>query len=902
MSSDSRTRSLREGERYIQQGKISLAINEYLKIVKDDPADVLTLNIIGDLYLREGKVSEANRLFLQVAEQYTRDNFLQKAIAVYKKILNADPHNLQVNSLLASLYVHQGMSVDARSQYMFLASLCAKEGNVREVQSALAKVAEIDPTNSMVHLKLAESYQVQDRKDEAYLAFAAAARAQVKQGDFHAAMISYRRALALNIASTEALKGYLESALQAGDLKDALDQVKGSIDAASPDPALLELLGRANLGAGNIDRAEKCFQTLLGIDESKLDLLTFLSSTLLKTGDPDRALHCLEPAVPVAITRRETGKLAEAYGRILEIYPNHLATLKALAEIFSAANDGKSYTGALERIAECCLNSGNPSEALDTLERIIETAPDNERYLAWHRQVFEQAFPTSPYRLPRAIAEGDTARGLEVAAAPAASKAPGTAGSDSLIVEVDLLLNYGMKEKALELLRSLEAKRPKDMEVRSRLAILFRDLGENRLAAEQYLLMSALKREAGDEEGARQLLQNAVEFEPDLADPELDVISFAQEHGLQLEIAGSTNRARPDSLELDLSGDLSEIFFKDEKEITEAPESPSEAASDAIADELTMPVPQAAEAESIEEQLQEVDFYVRLGFNDEARAKLSQIAANCPDHPDLSPRCEQLGIDLDAIRRKAPLAPAGSPSQDAAGPPLAAPPEDFLLAELQKPPQIGEEGELKGESSVSSAGAPASSQDAAALDTAGTTLGTDDTASAKPVFAAPTSAPADSPAQTNSMFVDLIEEVNALTNQEITREDFETHFNLGIAFREMGLPEDAIKEFQIAVKALDRGSSPTEFVQCCGMLSTCFLERNMPRSAIRWCQTGLTVKEISTHESMALQYDMAVAYASVGDIIRAVACFEIIFGFDPGYRDVAQRIDALKSGTERHAL
>jgi tetratricopeptide (TPR) repeat protein len=144
--------------------------------------------------------------------------------------------------------------------------------------------------------------------------------------------------------------------------------------------------------------------------------------------------------------------------------------------------------------------------------------------------------------------------------------------------------------------------------------------------------------------------------------------------------------------------------------------------------------------------------------------------------------------------------------------------------------------------------------------------------------------------------------VNSLTNLEITREDFETHFNLGIAFREMGLTEDGIKEFQIAIKALDPQESPREFIQCCGMLSTCFLERDMPRSAIRWCRTGLNIKEISSHETMALRYDMAIANTAAGDVDQALESLGTIFGLDPSYRDVAQRIDTLKSGLDRHAL
>jgi hypothetical protein len=110
----------------------------------------------------------------------------------------------------------------------------------------------------------------------------------------------------------------------------------------------------------------------------------------------------------------------------------------------------------------------------------------------------------------------------------------------------------------------------------------------------------------------------------------------------------------------------------------------------------------------------------------------------------------------------------------------------------------------------------------------------------------------------------------------------------------MGLVDDAIKEFQGAMKVLDTAKSPREAVQCCGMLSTCFLDKGMPRSAIRWCQTGLGVKDISQHETLALQYDLGLAHSLAGDSEKALDCYGNIFSVDPSYRDVAQKIDHIR--------
>ena len=105
MTADSKLRIQNEAERLMTQGKIPQAIDEYLKIVQNDPEDIMTLNTIGDLYLTIGYTEKANSCFVKVAEKYFGNNFFLKAIAVYKKILNADPNNLEINATVAYLYL-----------------------------------------------------------------------------------------------------------------------------------------------------------------------------------------------------------------------------------------------------------------------------------------------------------------------------------------------------------------------------------------------------------------------------------------------------------------------------------------------------------------------------------------------------------------------------------------------------------------------------------------------------------------------------------------------------------------------------------------------------------------------------------------------------------------------------
>jgi tetratricopeptide (TPR) repeat protein len=289
----------------------------------------------------------------------------------------------------------------------------------------------------------------------------------------------------------------------------------------------------------------------------------------------------------------------------------------------------------------------------------------------------------------------------------------------------------------------------------------------------------------------------------------------------------------------------------------------------------------------VQEQLQEVDFYFRLGFLDEARTKLDEIARNYPNNPELPMRYRRLN--------EGAVTPAPSPGAPAPAE-TAQPGGADIFRELRVDPTMNRIPEGSAADSHSENRVPPDEFHGAEAPLEAKSLPETESVPHSP--AGGYMGVAEGPI--NAVFADLIEEVNALTDQELAREEFENHFSLGIAYREMELIEEAIKEFPSAAKVLNPSKFPKEVIQCCGMLSTCFLEKGMPRSAIRWCQAGLGVSGISAHEDIALRYDMGVAHSILGDSSRALECFDHIYGVDASYRDVAQKIDSLRGGPDRH--
>ncbi len=128
-------------------------------------------------------------------------------------------------------------------------------------------------------------------------------------------------------------------------------------------------------------------------------------------------------------------------------------------------------------------------------------------------------------------------------------------------------------------------------------------------------------------------------------------------------------------------------------------------------------------------------------------------------------------------------------------------------------------------------------------------------------------------------------------------EDLETHYNLGTAFREMGLLEEAISEFQKVAKANERGRPFRYAMQCCTLLGLAFMEKGQPAIAAIWYERALLTPGVEPESILALRYDLGIAQESAGEPDAALKSFSKVYAMNIDYRDVAERIAALQKTT-----
>jgi tetratricopeptide (TPR) repeat protein len=166
----------------------------------------------------------------------------------------------------------------------------------------------------------------------------------------------------------------------------------------------------------------------------------------------------------------------------------------------------------------------------------------------------------------------------------------------------------------------------------------------------------------------------------------------------------------------------------------------------------------------------------------------------------------------------------------------------------------------------------------------------------RPAPANGTSAPAaPSGGEISGPLGDLFEEFRSEMGElgKDEHEDPETHYNLGIAYREMGLLEEAISEFQKVAKSTDKGPAFRYAMQCCTLLGLAFMEKGQPAIAAIWYERALQTPDLDQESILALRYDLGVAQELAGDKAGAVKSFSQVYAMNIDYRDVSERISML---------
>jgi tetratricopeptide (TPR) repeat protein len=871
-----KSKHLNAAQKYLQQGKMPQAILEYQQILKNEPKDQVTLMTLGDLFVRQGETFQALEYFERLAKIFLNDGFTTKAIAIYKKVAKLAPEESRPLERLAELYVQQGVMSEARPLFLQLAEMQLKAGRQPQAALLLRKLLEAEPDNLRVQIRLAELHLSMGQKKESIETFYSAMEKILEQGDYAEAIRLADRILQLDpshqatfVMKVRALTASGKSA-EAGKLLETLPDRDDGGETTSMLLGMYMESGQAVKAAG---LAEKLYAR----DPKQYAVAHRVAGALLETGDLDRAQALLALIRDTMIDSGDHESLAQTLARLAERRPGQLEPLEWLVDLYGRASDSFRLPDALAQLAYAYESSGDDAKALATYEKLLERTPEDE---TTRRKFMNLRAKTGLEPISGEITLAVKLAPSEEPAKPAVPMSSEPALEEEThryitqaLTDVDLFSSYGLTQKAIDLLEAVLQRAPRHTPILERLLDLSVGAGDDRRTAELAALLEQIAMERNDRAGAerfaelhRRFLRAAglapAEDQPISAQPESDTPPEFAVPVIQAELDEPVAEATPEP-------------------------TPKQTPQPAPAQPMGIPMP-------VESVVHEVD------LSDEWAALSQQLETAMKEESD-SPTREAAAPPQGAQTSAPALIPAEPPQMQAeaaaeapafdlelqpAAPVGVADSEtqaaDSLLAELA--------GEL--ESITSSLGIPAGPVHAPVQYSAPPT----EAAKAPSGHAnSGNGAPAvETGGSLSGPLGDLFEEFRSeLGESSDEHEDLETHYNLGIAYREMGLLEEAISEFQKVASSADKGLAFRYAMQCSTLLGLAFMEKGQPGIAAIWYERALKTPGLDQESILALRYDLGVAQELAGDTNAAISSFSQVYAMNIDYRDVSERIALL---------
>ena len=884
-----KSKALENALKFLNQGKVAQAIAEYQQVLRYDPKDQATLMTVGDLFARQGDMPQAVEYFERLAQVYLNDGFNSKAIAIYKKIAKLAPAELAPLERLADLYVQQGVLSEARPLFLQIAEAHLKANRPAKALEVLHRLLEIEPDNPRVQMRLAELYNAMGQKKEASHVYVAYAQRLFDQGEGADAHKLLQRGLEADPGNPNALL-LVARILGPQHSEKALPLLQRHPEADAGGEVTLLLVDFA-LHAGQIEEAVDRARNQLLRGSSHYSLLHHVAHTLIESGQAADALPLLRELRDPMIEAVEQEKFLKSLSAAAERLPGNIEALEMLVDFCRQTSDPFRLNPALGQLADVYAAQGNHDRAEELLVELVDRNKDDER-LVERLSKFRAGRDPAPARQP----EEPVAHPPVVAEPEPEAQAPSApvveeefdeetqAYIAQVLTDVDLFSSYGLTNKATQLLENILSRAPLHTPTLERLLDFYLGAGDDRRTAEMAAQLEQIHRERNDTVNAERFaslrerfhkaaglteenshVAPAAQPEPKVAapPPAPSAPPLAQESPapaappeFQIPLATPSEPAAPEqhsAAEVDLSDEW-EAMVQEVAEPAPAPAiqpPPPAAVADAVPD--AMETPQAAESapdevfEIVEEPAEEPP---------QALEVQTEVPANAAAHS------EEMDLELTPQPAAAQSSGAMASTDDLIGELIAE------IEDMQAP--APEDAETVVPAAITDAAAPPGSNGSSAY--------------AQEAFHGNLNELAE-------VFKEFRDELSEFGDKD---EDLETHYNLGIAYREMGLLDEAIGEFQRVATSVEGGKPFPYTMNCSTLLALSFMDKGEPKIASLWYRRALALPGLDQATILALRYDLGVSLESAGDSSEALDSFRQVYAINIDYRDVADHIAELQ--------
>ncbi len=874
-----RAKAMQSAQKFLAKGQLDKAITEYERLVKDDPKDGRLLLKLGDLYTRQGATKEACVAYRKVAEQYAEQGFFLKAVAVCKQILKLDPSLLDVWERLGEMYEMLSLGNDAVATYEQVADAHARAGNHRKSARALEKVAELDPENVAARIRYAEVLSKLNKPEEAAQAFAQGAEVLKRQGRIEDYLKVGERLLYHQPDNLEFAREIAAAYLDRGEAKHSLAKLQACFNADPKNLETLQLLARAFEQLGQIPKTVSVLKELArlhGSEGRRSEQSAVLRRILALDSSDNDARRELSQLGRMPVSEDSSAAIMveeeDDYDELVVEEEDELApkTGSGLRDLAMVEEEQKQERVA-RLLAECgvFLRYGLNDKMIKQLHEVLTLDPQHvEARLKLKDAYLRVKQPAEAAKqlltLSEIVERGD--RNLALSAAREAAKLE------------------PKNQRALERLRALEnaapapsppaATAPAAVSAADDDEVIFVDEEEGALSAPPAPSRSTRPEESfasvipdsySDELGARPVAR------PAAAAPLAAPVAAPPPQAAAVEDTESE-----DSQLIVLDDDELESEAVEVASVRPAPlpsKMPPPVRSIAPPPPVKSERPAEAEAQAddpaIADALEEFEFYLKQGLRDEARDTLNDALEDHPDHPVLLRKLEELDKLPPSTPPRWSIKPSAAPAVASAAPPpapsLPPPVVASVAPAAPAPPAVA--------ASVRPAEAAAEDHSFALAQKLAEEVTPPAAAGTGPIEVA-----------------DVLAAFKKGVAKQIDAGDSATHYDLGIAYMEMGLHAEAIDEFKLCL------GDPTRVCTAHTMIGLSYVAKGEMEPGIDHFRFALESKP-TAEEEIGLWFEMGNAQELLGKNMEALVWYEKVEERNPTFRDVAQRIERL--GTAR---
>jgi|GEM_PF-1455737 len=575
-----KSKILKNAERFIASGKISQAIDEYLKILKENPKDWNLIIQIGDLMLKVNRTDEAIESFQRVADYYYEDGFFLKAIAIYKRINKLNPGLTEICIRLADLYLKQGLTMDAKSQLQVVAQHYLSKNQNKDAIGTLQRLIEIEPDNLKNRNELAKAYKGEGMIPEAIQEYLRIGDELTRKNLFKECLAVLETAYKLDAKNIEVLLKLLALYQDQNEPGKGMALLEDALKADPSNPDILSAMAEAYCGRHEWEKAHDVMDRAILNATDREPLWELNGELFIKQGNLNRAFEQFLLIVEKEVQRKDVDRAVFLMQRITELDPAYYLAWQKLSELYAMLRQQTNLISAYGNLADAYISKLMYREAAECLEKLVKLDPEDSQHqekLKFVSSHFEQTKPgvRQPERVYEVEPEvtrhapdefapvnltNETLPGRPVfelhPEKPAMQSVPATIPAKSAppaaplvsivtseekefvsehLIEAEVFNKYGLVDKAIEQLHSIIHKYPQSVPTRQKLKEIYLEKGERDRAVDECIQMSRIFRRQGDLDQAEYLLSEARQINPNHSGLERAFKDLAAKSGATVE-------------------------------------------------------------------------------------------------------------------------------------------------------------------------------------------------------------------------------------------------------------------------------------------------------------------------------------------------------------------------------